>query len=91
MKQCLCTHAGITWILSDEVVLMGKAVWSERLQQLATLRQRVGEARVDARSHSETLHDWLEHQKALLAIGEHTLPYNNTNASLGHAHMSNQY
>ncbi|BDA51016.1 hypothetical protein COCOBI_17-2350 [Coccomyxa sp. Obi] len=59
---------GITWILSDEVVFMLKAAWAARLQQLAALQQRVGTAAVDARMHSETLHDWLEHQKALLAI-----------------------
>ncbi|CAL8466147.1 g5683 [Coccomyxa elongata] len=59
---------GITWILSDEVVFMRKAAWAVRLQQLAALKQREGTASVDARMHSETLHDWLEHQKALLAI-----------------------
>lgn len=61
--------AGITWILSDEVVHMRKAAWGKRLEQLAALKQRTGAASVDARSHSESLHDWLEHQKALLAIG----------------------
>lgn len=68
-----CCCAGITWILSDEVVFMRKAAWAARLQQLAALKQREGTASVDARMHSETLHDWLEHQKALLAIG--ALPF----------------
>ena len=71
--SCRCC-AGITWILSDEVVFMRKTAWAERLQQLAALKQREGTAAVDARMHSETLHDWLEHQKALLAIGAAPFP-----------------
>ncbi len=48
---------------------MRKAAWEARLEQLAALKQRTREAAVNARTHSESLHDWLEHQKALLAIG----------------------
>ena len=48
---------------------MRKAAWGNRLEQLAALKQHTGSASVDARAHSESLHDWLEHQKALLAIG----------------------
>jgi hypothetical protein len=54
---------------------MRKAVWGKRLEQLAALKQRTGAAFVDAHSHSESLHDWLEHQKALLAIGAPQLTF----------------
>lgn len=54
---------------------MRKAAWGKRLEQLAALKQRTGAASVDAHSHSESLHDWLEHQKALLAIGAPQLTF----------------
>lgn len=61
--------AGITWVLSDEVVHMSDAAWQQRYLHLRGIRQQTGLARVDSLAHSEALHDWLEHQKALGVLG----------------------
>ncbi|CAK0786054.1 hypothetical protein CVIRNUC_009267 [Coccomyxa viridis] len=60
---------GITWVLSDEVVHMSDAAWQQRYLHLRGIRQQTGLARVDSLAHSEALHDWLEHQKALGVLG----------------------
>lgn len=62
--------AGLTWILSDEVVYMRDVAWNHRFKELLALTEQTGTARVDPYHHSESLRDWLEHQKALLALGE---------------------
>ena len=61
--------AGITWVLSDEVVHMSDAAWQQRYLHLRGIRQQTGLARVDSLAHSEALYDWLEHQKALGVLG----------------------
>jgi hypothetical protein len=69
-----CARAGITWLLSEEVVAMGDAAWRARWAELAALAgaRGGGNAAVDADArHLRPLHDWLEHQKALLALGAH--------------------
>ena len=56
-------------MLSDEVVHMSDKAWRERCVHLRRICQETGEARVDSLAHSIALHDWLEHQKALAALG----------------------
>ena len=56
-------------MLSDEVVHMSDAAWQQRYLHLRGIRQQAGLARVDSLAHSEALHDWLEHQKALGFLG----------------------
>ena len=41
----------------------------QRCLHLRRIWQQTGLARVDSLAHSEALHDWLEHQKALSALG----------------------
>lgn len=65
----LAACAGITWVLSDEVVHMSDEAWHRRYLHLRGIAQQTGAARVDGPTHSEALHDWLEHQKALAALG----------------------
>ena len=49
---------------------MGEATWRARLEELARLVRRTGNAAVDGADPAlRPLHDWLEHQKALLALG----------------------
>jgi hypothetical protein len=48
---------------------MRNKAWNQRFQELSTLKLRTGSTRVDPYHHSESLRDWLEHQKALLALG----------------------
>jgi hypothetical protein len=66
-------HAGITWVLSDEVVHMSDEAWQQRYLHLRGIRQQTGRARVDPPGHPEALRDWLEHQKALSALGAYHL------------------
>ena len=49
---------------------MRDAAWNHRFKELLALTEQTGTARVDPYHHSESLRDWLEHQKALLALGE---------------------
>ena len=64
--------AGITWVLSEEVVNMDEVTWRARLDELARLIRRTGNTVVDVSEPAlRPLHDWLEHQKALLALGAH--------------------
>ena len=56
-------------MLSDKVVHMCDGAWRERCAHFRRISQETGEARVDSLAHSVALHDWLEHQKALAALG----------------------
>ena len=56
-------------MLSDEVVHMSDGAWQQRYLHLRGIRQQTGLARVASLAHSEALHDWLEHQKALGVLG----------------------
>ncbi len=52
---------------------MDEATWRARLEELARLVRRTGNAAVDGSDPAlRPLHDWLEHQKALLALGAAT-------------------
>ena len=48
---------------------MSNEAWHERYVHLRRMCKETGEARVDSTAHSVALHDWLEHQKALAALG----------------------
>ena len=56
-------------MLSDQVVHMGDDAWRERYLHIRRICKETGEARVDSLEHPMALHDWLEHQKALAALG----------------------
>jgi hypothetical protein len=64
--------AGITWLLSDEVMVMGPSAWTMRYRQLADIRARPPRRAYVAQTHPDSgLRDWLCHQKALKKLGEH--------------------
>ena len=48
---------------------MSDTAWQQRYLHLRGIQQQTGLAQVDSLAHSEALHDWLEHQKALGALG----------------------
>lgn len=54
---------GLSWVLSDEVVLMQERIWESRYKSLQTLLQR-GAALEDA-----GLLEWLNHQRGLRVLG----------------------
>ena len=56
-------------MLSDQVVHMSDDAWRERYLHIRRICQETGEVKVDSLAHSIALHDWLEHQKALAALG----------------------
>lgn len=55
--------AGITWVLSEEVMSMSEASWQALLRQLAEARM-AGSA-----PPPEGVLDWLRHQHGLVALG----------------------
>ncbi len=62
--------AGITWLLSDEVMAMGPSAWAARYAQLADIRSRPPKRAYVAQTHPDSgLRDWLTHQKALKQLG----------------------
>ena len=64
------TRAGITWLLSDEVMAMGPSAWAARYAQLADIRSRPPKRAYVAQTHPDSgLRDWLTHQKALKRLG----------------------
>jgi hypothetical protein len=52
---------------------MSDEAWHQRYLHLRCIRQQTGRARVDPPGHPEALRDWLEHQKALGALGAYHL------------------
>ncbi len=48
---------------------MSDDAWRERYLHIKSICKETGKARVDSLAHSIALHDWLEHQKALAALG----------------------
>ncbi len=71
---------GITWILSDEVILMKQEVWAEYLAELTkekmvAITTTAEAAATASTSNSTSMHcsarllEWLEHQRGLQALG----------------------
>ena len=52
---------------------MSDEAWHQRKLHLRSIWQQTGRARVDPPGHPKALHDWLEHQKALGALGAYPL------------------
>jgi len=48
---------------------MSDDAWQQRYLHLKSIQQQTSKAMVDCLAHSEALHDWLEHQRALAALG----------------------
>lgn len=58
--------AGLTWLLSNEVVRMAETIW---LQQLQIYTHHVASASQCINSHVTLVSDWLLHQQGLYALG----------------------
>ena len=67
VQNCWLCPAGMTWLLSSQVVQMTESVWLEQLkaysQHIASLSQRIAAERVHVTN-------WLRHQQGLYALGE---------------------
>lgn len=59
--------AGITWVLSEQVVHMELPAWQQRCGALAAWPQPLDEPRL--RSEQPQLWEWLQHQRGLAALG----------------------
>lgn len=65
--------AGITWMLSDQVVAMRPSLWAaqyERLAQAAMAKLAQAVPAVRPALPAAALREWLSHQKGLRALGE---------------------
>lgn len=60
--------AGITWMLSDQVVAMRPSLWAAQYERLAQAAEAAPAARPAL--PMAALREWLAHQKGLRALGE---------------------
>lgn len=61
------SFAGITWVLSEQVVHMEWPVWQQRCAALAAGPQSLDEPRL--RREQPQLWEWLQHQRGLASLG----------------------